>query len=105
MSLINLSAEHERGEIGYWVAVPFWNQGYGTEAARAMVDYAFGPLGLHRVVGRFMKRNRASGRVMVKIGMKEEGCLREHDQRKGRYEDVMLYAILRSEWFGPSHGK
>lgn len=98
MGLLGISAEHERGEIGYWIGKPYWNQGYCTEAAQAMLNYGFQTLGFSRVVSRCLKRNPASARVMEKIGMTVEGCLRAHEKKWGRFEDVVIYGILRSEW-------
>ncbi len=89
---------HERGELGYWVGKPFWSQGYATEAARVVLTYAFGTLGLHRVHARRFARNPASGRVLEKIGMRQEGMMRQHIRRWERFEDVVLHGILREEW-------
>lgn len=97
MDMLNYA---RRGEIGYWVGVPFWNRGYCTEAARAIVDYGFATLGLQRIFGRFMARNPASGRVMEKCGMRREGCLRRHETKWGEPVDMVLYGILREEWAG-----
>src|SRR5271166_4783579 len=44
-----IEAEHRRAELGYWIGVPYWGNGYATEAARALVKYGFGTLGLHRI--------------------------------------------------------
>jgi ribosomal-protein-alanine N-acetyltransferase len=93
-----LHVAHERGEIGYWVGKPFWNRGYATEAARVVLMYAFGTLGLRRVHARSFARNPASGRVLEKIGMRQEGMMRQHVRRWERFEDVVLYGILREEW-------
>lgn len=87
-----------RAELGYWVAVPHWGRGYATEAAAAMVDYAFGTLGLRRVVAHCLTRNVASARVMEKVGMQREGTLRAHVLKWDVPEDVALYGILRDEW-------
>ncbi len=94
----SVSSAHRRAEIGYWIASRFWNQGYCTEAGRAALGYAFRVLKLQRVYATHFPRNPASGRVMQKVGMKREGFLRRHVCRRGRYEDLVSYAILASEF-------
>ncbi len=94
---LGIRAEQERAEMGYWLGVPFWNQGYTTEAARAVLRYGLSTLGLHRIYAQHFARNPASGRVMQKAGMKYEGCLRSHILKEGRFEDVMIYGMLRSD--------
>lgn len=89
---------HQRAELGYWVGVPYWGRGYATEAARAVVGYAFAELGLRRVVAQHYARNPASGRVLEKVGMRREGLLRSHLIRFGKAEDSVLYGILADEW-------
>lgn len=90
--------EHQRAEIGYWLGVPYWNQGYMTEAAAAVLDYGFTTLGLNRIYAGHFTRNPASGRVMQKIGMTFEGILREHHRKGEQFEDSANYSILRREW-------
>ncbi len=97
-----IAAEHEHGEIGYWVAVMAWGRGYATEAARSLVSYAFAQLHLHRVLGRHFVRNPASGRVMQKLGMRLEGIHRDAYKRWGKFEDVAVYGILEPEWDSPA---
>lgn len=76
-SLVAISAGHQ-AEMGYWIGKDYWNSGYCTEAAREAVRYAFTELGLIRVHARHITRNPASGRVMLKIGMRHEGTQRLH---------------------------
>jgi len=97
---IGLEAQPERGrgEIGYWIGVPYWNRGYVTEAARAVIGWAFESLGLHRVFAYHFTRNPASGRVLQKIGMTHEGSLRQHEKKWDQFLDVEVYGILHSEW-------
>jgi RimJ/RimL family protein N-acetyltransferase len=95
---LHLAREHERAELGYWVGLPYWGQGYCTEAAREVLRYAFEDLRLHRVIARHFRRNPASGRVMQKIGMFCEGTMRQHFIKWGQYEDIVFYAILHDEW-------
>ncbi len=92
------NAAHHHAELGYWIGVPYWNQGYATEAARALVGYGFNTLSLHRIFAAHLTRNPASGRVMQKLGMTYEGCLRQHIFRWGQFEDLARYGILQSEW-------
>lgn len=93
-----LERDHERAELGYWVGVPYWNNGYASEAAQAIVEHGFRELGLHRIQAHHMVRNPASGRVLRKVGMTPEGRLRDFLVKWGVHEDVELFAILRSDW-------
>lgn len=95
---LRLSLTHAHAEIGYWIGVAGWGNGFATEAARSLVAYAFADLGLHRVQGRHFVRNAASGRVMQKLGMRLEGTHRDAFSRWGRFEDVAVYAVLKQEW-------
>jgi RimJ/RimL family protein N-acetyltransferase len=94
---LDLVAEHQRAEMGYWVGKPYWGNGYATEAARALLRHAFRDLGLRKVNAHHMTRNPASGAVMRKMGMKFEGRLREHILKWGAFEDLDAYAILAHE--------
>jgi RimJ/RimL family protein N-acetyltransferase len=95
---LSITRAHRRGELGYWVAVAQWGRGYATEASRAMLDYAFGPLDLSRVEAHCLTRNDGSWRVMEKLGMQREGRLRAHVVKWEVAEDIWLYGILREEW-------
>jgi RimJ/RimL family protein N-acetyltransferase len=95
---LSIEAAFDRAEMGYWMGVPYWNQGYCTEAACELLRYAFEVLGLNRVMATHLVRNPASGRVMQKAGMTYEGCLRQHAKKWGQYDDLALYAILREEY-------
>ncbi len=94
---LRVERDHERAELGYWIGVPWWGQGYGTEAARAVMAFGFDELGLNRVFARHMASNPASGRVMEKIGMRFEGELRGHERRWGQFSDTRIYGRLRSD--------
>ena len=95
---LEISRQHENGEIGYWLGKSFWHQGYATEAAQAVLRYGFEVVGLHRIHANYLTRNQASTRVLQKLGMREEGCLRQHLKHWGVFEDMGIYGILRSEW-------
>lgn len=99
---LDIEGAHSRAELGYWIGKPYWNRGYCTEAAGAVIAYAFDTLRLNRVQARHFRRNPASGRVMQKIGMIREGCLRQSVQKWGVFEDLEIYSILREEYDGRS---
>src|SRR5205085_860622 len=86
---------HERAEIGYWIGVPFWNHGYASEAARAVIAFGFETLALNRIEAAHYARNPASGRVMVNAGMKHEGTHRQAVKKWDEYLDTEMYSILR----------
>ena len=84
---LQIHREDEWAELGYWIGIPYWNQGYATEAARALLAFGFEQLNLNR--------NPASGRVMQKLGMTHEGCQRQHVKKWDGFEDLELYGILK----------
>lgn len=94
---LEIEPPHRRAELGYWVARPYWNSGYATEAARAVVRFGFHVLGLNRVVAHHYCRNGASGRVLQKIGMTFEGRLRQHMLKWGVFEDLDIYGMLSDD--------
>jgi [ribosomal protein S5]-alanine N-acetyltransferase len=95
---LEINAENARAELGYWIGKEYWGQGYCTEAARAVVRFAFQELGLRRIVAHHFARNPASGRVMEKLGMRQEGHLRRHVKKWGEFEDEVVYGLLREEF-------
>jgi [ribosomal protein S5]-alanine N-acetyltransferase len=93
-----LNQVDRHGELGYWIGKPYWDNGYATEAARAIVQHAFGELRLHRIFAHHFSRNAASGRVMQKLGMKCEGYMREHRFKFGHYEDLVIYGMTAADY-------
>lgn len=94
---LNIEAGDEKAELGYWIGRQYWCMGYATEAGKAVVEYGFVQLGLNRIFARHLGRNPASGRVMQKLGMKHEGCLRRDIKKNAVFEDLELYAIVKNE--------
>lgn len=98
MGFVSLDGDANQAEMGYWVAYEHWGKGYASEAAGALLEFAFDTLALNRVTARHIVRNPASGRVMEKLGMT---LLRtEHDLpwRDDAREDYVFRAITRVEW-------
>jgi RimJ/RimL family protein N-acetyltransferase len=88
---------HGQGEIGFGVAPAFWQKGYATEVARALVKVGFDSLNLHRIAAQCAPQNKASIRIMQKLGMAREGLFREHYRAGGKYWSTVFYAILARE--------
>jgi ribosomal-protein-alanine N-acetyltransferase len=95
---LNLELPHDRAELGYWVGVPFWGNGYCTEAARALLHHGFERLGLRRIYASCFINNPASRRVLEKLGFQYEGCLRQHINKWNEYRDLEYFGLLATEW-------
>ena len=93
-----ITDKHSRGELGYWIGKPYWNRGYATEAAEAVLRYGFETLQLNRICAFHFGRNPASGRVLEKVGMTYEGTRRQHIRKWETFEDLAGYGILREEF-------
>src|SRR5581483_5951886 len=97
LSLQWMSERHKTAEIGFIFDPRHQGKGFATEAARALLDWAFAS-GFHRVVGRTEARNAASARVLEKLGMRLEAHLVENEWVKGEWQSELAYAILDREW-------
>jgi len=76
----------------------FWSDGYGTDAARTIIDYGFRFLNLHKIESGAMAFNERSVRMHLRVGFKKEGRRRQSWHRDGRYVDEFLFGLLRREW-------
>ena len=88
---------HAMGEIGWALDRDYWGQGYGTEAASGLIDYAFSALKLHRVQATTSIDNDRSIRVMERLQMRREGQLREAERHDGSWVDVVIYGLLHDD--------
>jgi [ribosomal protein S5]-alanine N-acetyltransferase len=88
----NRSNQH--GEIAYWIGEEYWGNGYATEAAEAVIRFAFEEKGYHKVFARYFGSNPASGRVMEKLGMVKEGLLEDHIKKDNRFESLIYYGLI-----------
>ena len=89
-----IQKRHNRAELGYWIGVPYWNQGYCTEAARCLIRFGFESMSLHKITSCHLHDNPASGRVMLKVGMEFEGELKDQIRKGDAYMTVRVYGIL-----------
>jgi RimJ/RimL family protein N-acetyltransferase len=97
IELREIEREHSQAELSFWIGREAWSQGYASEGAQATVRFGFEQLGLNRIYAYHMLRNPASGAVLLKAWMKQEGVLRERVTKWGVFEHVALYAVLRSD--------
>ena len=98
---LRINPQHRNAELGYALARRHWGRGYMTEAARAVIDAAFASLpDLVRVQAGANSKNRASIRVMEKLGLTYEGTLRHAPGSAGldNRQKGVIYAMLREEW-------
>jgi len=93
-----VSERDRTAEIGFVFDPRHQGKGFATEAARAVVDWAFTTGGMHRVIGRLEARNAASARVLEKLGMRLEAHFVENEWVKGEWGSELVYAVLEHEW-------
>jgi RimJ/RimL family protein N-acetyltransferase len=88
-------------ELGWSLDPTYQGRGLATEAVRALLGLAFGPLGLRRVVAHCFADNEPSWRLMERLGMRREVHTRKESlHRSGAWLDGMSYALLAEEWPG-----
>lgn len=87
-----------QAEIGYTLARSYWGQGFASEAVRALLDYSFLQLKLHRVIAITDSQNTPSFTLLERLGMRREGHFHQNIWFKGAWGDEYLYAMLREEW-------
>ena len=97
-SLTRWNPDHRSATLGYCLDDAAWGHGYATEAARSVLEWAYGTLDLNRVQAETDTRNLASARVLEKLGFVREGTLREDCVVNGEVSDSWVYGLLRREW-------
>jgi [ribosomal protein S5]-alanine N-acetyltransferase len=87
--------QSHQAEIGYWLAKPYWGQGIMTAVVRKACEVAFAEFGLVKIVAHVFAENAASARVLEKCGFVQEGYLRKHHLKDGKFLDAKLLALLK----------
>jgi RimJ/RimL family protein N-acetyltransferase len=100
-SLTRWNPDYHSASMGYCFDDAAWGHGYATEAARALLQWAFDTLELNRVQAETDTRNAASARVLEKLGFVREGTLREDCVVNGEVSDSWVYGLIRREWQSP----
>ena len=97
-SLHDIDKHSRNCEVGISIGKPHWSQGYGQEALRLLVDFAFKHHNMHRVALEALADDPRAVACYRKVGFVEEGRLRQRDWRDGEYRDVLVMGILVEEW-------
>lgn len=95
-----INKSNQRAEIGYWVGEEYWNNGFCTEAMSEVIKYAFEVKNLNKITCRHIMINPASGKVMTKNKMVQEGYLKQEIFKNSTFQDMVVYGLLKSEWMG-----
>lgn len=99
--LTRWNPDYRSASLGYCLNQAFWGQGYATEAAHVLLQWAFDTLDLNRVQAETDTRNAASARVLEKLNFRREGTLREDCVVNGEVSDSWVYGLLRRQWPSP----
>ncbi len=81
--------------IAYWIAEPFWGRGIATQAVRLMVGYGFANFDITRIYAKPFGFNKASHRVLEKVGFKKEAVIKDGVYKNDQYYDEYIYSIRK----------
>ncbi|TWT13209.1 GNAT family N-acetyltransferase [Planomicrobium sp. CPCC 101079] len=98
IDFINWMPKRHKAELAYILSHNYWGKGFMAEAAGALLAYGFGEMELNKVEAPIGLENLQSQRVVEKLGMKREGIARQHIIIKGRFVDLAMYSLLKSEY-------
>lgn len=88
---------NSNAEIGYALSKDYWNKGIATEAVKKVIDFGFYNLNLNRIEARCLEFNVPSIKLLEKLGFKFEGILRKQMFVKGKFEDMHLFSLIKTE--------
>ncbi|WP_037374090.1 GNAT family N-acetyltransferase [Salinimicrobium xinjiangense] len=91
----NLSREHKKAELGFWLLPEFWGRGYVQEAMEAVLEYAYQKLKLHRIEAFVETENISSQKALQKQDFQQEGIMRDSEIRNGRFISVAIFSKLK----------
>jgi len=95
---LNYEKEHNRIEIGYDLKPAYWGQGIMQKTLGKIIHFAFTSMEINKIEAKVEPENKASIRLLGKLNFCQEGVLRQHEFEKGKYVDLVLFSILRSEY-------
>ncbi len=93
--LNDMSLEHKKAEIGFWLLPEYWGQGIMTESMPLILNHAFDKIGLHRIEGFVESNNQNCKRAMSKLNFIKEGTMTDCEIKNGSFVSVDIYAKFR----------
>ncbi|MGR6128220.1 GNAT family N-acetyltransferase [Paenibacillus sp. SER-28] len=98
----NWDQRHHRAEMGYELSRVYWGQGLMSEVLAAVIDYGFNTLSLNRIQALVEPENAQSLRLLEKAGFRQEGLLSQYEFTLGKYDDLYMCALVKSEYINRS---
>ncbi|RXJ04649.1 N-acetyltransferase [Anaerobacillus alkaliphilus] len=99
IDLYNFDNKTENCEVSYSLGYHWWNLGYGTEALKTVVEFGFSQMNIHKISAAHNTDNPASGKIMSKVGMVQEGTIRHMIRNaKNQYKDCAVYGLLQEDY-------
>lgn len=95
---LKINTKFQRGVLGYWIAEPFWNEGFATEAVGGILIFGFNEINLNKIYATHLVDNPASGIVMMKNGMIKEGELKDHTKKGELLRSLIQYRLTKQEF-------
>ncbi len=92
IGLYQISKEHRKAELGYWLLPEFWGLGYLQEAAARVLEYAFIVRDLHRIEAFVETGNSASAKSLEKLQFEQEGRMKDSEMKNGKFISVDIFA-------------
>lgn len=97
IDLYGFDFNENKCNVGYEIGYNWWNKGYGTEALKAAVDFAFNQININEISATHNTDNPASGRIMEKAGMQKDRIVKNMiTNAKGQTKDCAIYRIFRN---------
>ena len=90
--LNNISAQHRKGEIGFWLLKDFWGQGIISEAIPLICKHGYENLGLHRIEAFVESENVNSKKVLTNSNFQYEGTMKDCEIKNGQFISVEIFA-------------
>ncbi|MFV8828593.1 GNAT family N-acetyltransferase [Alkalihalobacterium sp. APHAB7] len=100
---LNIDSQHYRSEVGFELNKEYWGKGIASEAIEAVIKYGFDHLNLQRIQALIEPPNISSQKLVEKKGFIKEGLLRNYEFTCGKFDDLLMYALLKQDFVKCDH--